>query len=455
MALLFVMGLVWAVFVASCLLLVTLGVEPVIAGPFRFDRLGLFLVAAISLTSGIIFSFSRRFLDRNKKDNNFFVYYGMCFLSIIGFLIADDLILLLFSWSFSGFIILFIVNELNFNGSKSIRIFFIISTILFSLGVTLLVQSTGALGLSRVVEYLAEYDSRILYLATACFIGALLTQGTLVPFHSWLFRLVPLPLPTMAFGCAVPASLSVIAAIHLAPVVAAVPGGNDGLFLVGLCGFVTGALLSSVQTDCRRALIFSTVAQISFAVLLCGLGMTAVAALHVASHGLWVLGRVLGSLSLHPLPVPEVPIRRQVKFLALAAISGGLASGAGFLAGSDALGGPADAGLVLIAFVVLAGVEVGARWMPNHPADLVAIATGMLVLGGTYGWLITEAWQWLTPALPRAASLSALHIGGIITVVTVAALRAAGLLHRSPWLYARLLAWGARVETPLPAGGSQ
>src|SRR3569833_182281 len=108
------------------------------------------------------------------------------------------------------------------------------------------------------------------------------------------------------------------------------------IFLVGLVSAVIGAILMLTQNDIKKALGYSTMGQMGFMVMECGLGAFSLAIFHLIAHGMFKgtlflgAGGVIGEARkddgvpkdhLYSLVVEKRPARRRQPWLLMAAIT--------------------------------------------------------------------------------------------------------------------------------------
>ena len=172
---------------------------------------------------------------------------------------------------------------------------------LFLLGITLLYDLTGHLLMSNIKEAVAQLYATGEYHEPLTVVIALMTAGlciksALFPFHTWVPDAYGYTTPTSQAVLSSLVSkgyifllmkiyyrvigLDVLAATHL----------DDVLFVFAVIAMVMGSVLAIRQTDIRRMIAYSSVAQIGYIFLGIGLldtqtGMVA-ACFHIISHSL-------------------------------------------------------------------------------------------------------------------------------------------------------------------------
>lgn len=113
---------------------------------------------------------------------------------------------------------------------------------------------------------------------------AALLKCAQVPFHGWLLRVVEAPTPVSALLHAGIVNLGGFVLLRMAPLLAEVPAAMWVLVVVGGLTASIGALASSAQPSVKLALSWSTVAQMGFLMVQCGLGLWEMALLHLVAH---------------------------------------------------------------------------------------------------------------------------------------------------------------------------
>jgi NAD(P)H-quinone oxidoreductase subunit 5 len=124
--------------------------------------------------------------------------------------------------------------------------------------------------------------------------GAILKSAQF-PFHTWLPDTLETPTPVSALMHAGIISAGGFLLIRLSPMVALVPEVMLGLAGIGAVTALFGSLVMLTQTSVKKALAFSTVAQMGYMILQCGLGAFSLAALHLVAHSLYKAHTFLNS----------------------------------------------------------------------------------------------------------------------------------------------------------------
>lgn len=157
--------------------------------------------------------------------------------------------------------------------------------------VVILVTSTG----STAIADLPSASGLAISVAGVLLVVAAAARAATAPFHRWLPDTLSAPTPSSALLHAGVVNGGAIVLIKLAPATTGSwPAAALALVLGGAsCVFAEAVMLT--RPDVKGRLAWSTVAQMSFTLSLCGLGLHTAAALHLVAHGFYKGALFLGS----------------------------------------------------------------------------------------------------------------------------------------------------------------
>jgi NAD(P)H-quinone oxidoreductase subunit 5 len=214
--------------------------------------------------------------------------------------------------------------------------------------------------------------------------GAAIMKSAQFPFHSWLPDTMETPTPVSALMHAGIVNSGGFLIVRLSPVVSLCPTALDTLAVVGAFTAVFASVVMLTQASIKRMLAFSTVAQMGFMLLECGLGAYTVAVLHIIAHSLYKAHAFLtsgnagvsGSKSSYAAgdPAAAHPGRFAMSFVSAMLVTFAAAR----LPGISRIGGPAE--LVLTATLGMSVTYLLWRLWSTSVTP-VAIATGLLLAG--------------------------------------------------------------------------
>jgi NAD(P)H-quinone oxidoreductase subunit 5 len=118
------------------------------------------------------------------------------------------------------------------------------------------------------------------------------------PFHSWLPDTMETPTPVSALMHAGIINAGGFLIIRLSPLLTLAPEAMSILALFGAFTALFASLVMLTHASVKRSLAFSTVAQMGFMMLECGLGAFSLAVLHLVAHSLYKAHAFLSSGSM-------------------------------------------------------------------------------------------------------------------------------------------------------------
>ncbi len=165
-------------------------------------------------------------------------------------------------------------------------------------------------------------------LAAALLALAAVLKSALFPLHGWLVEMMETPTPVSALLHAGVVNAGGFLLIRLADVMLAAPGVLAVLVAVGGFTALVAGLVMLTQTAVKTALAWSTIAQMGFMILQCGLALFPLALLHIVAHSLYKAHAFLGSgaavnevrLVRRPGPVAVPSARNVLRAFALALV---------------------------------------------------------------------------------------------------------------------------------------
>ncbi|MEC1262733.1 NADH dehydrogenase subunit 5 [Bacillus swezeyi] len=263
------------------------------AAPWRLDSLA-WLIALFVLTIGFIVQrYSVRYLFGDRSYRKFFLLLTLTTGGASSAWINDDLRWLLFCWGITllGLTALIGLNS-TWQAAKNAALYagriFALSWLAIAAAALWLSLSTGHWQLSSAIaeESLAQLSSWEKIGIGLLVILTVMIPAAQWPFHRWLLDSAIAPTPVSAVMHAGLVNVGGVMLTRFAPMFS-----GDALQLILLVPAVLSVLLGTgmmlVQTDYKRQLAASTVAQMGFMLIQCALGAYIAAVIHLVLHGLF------------------------------------------------------------------------------------------------------------------------------------------------------------------------
>jgi NAD(P)H-quinone oxidoreductase subunit 5 len=356
----------------------------------RLDALSatmLLLVAGLGL---VVLRYSRTYLDGHPRRDAFLADLALTVGAVQVLVVAGDLVLLAAAWIATSLALhrLLVFFPERTPAQLAARKKFVLSRLgdlCLIVAIMILATSTGATSLEAVLAAARQAAASGavpdgLAIAAVLIALAAVIKSAQVPFHVWVPEVMETPTPVSALLHAGIINAGGYLAIRLADLVLASFGAATALF---------GAAVMQAQTGVKVALAWSTIAQMGFMTLQCGLGAFHAAFLHIVAHGLYKAYAFLaaGSVLREPAAWTEAPRRpaRLALWLGGAALAvlGGCA-----LLGVDPIAAP---GPVLFGLVLAFGL-VHLVWHASAGgSDRAALARGLAIAAAVaLGFIVAQ-----------------------------------------------------------------
>jgi NAD(P)H-quinone oxidoreductase subunit 5 len=444
--------LVWSLFAAS---VAALAARVLVEDAWAFsgvavDGLTVLLWVVVTFFSGIVHSYSRRYMAGSAHETTFFATVFAFTLTVMLLVAANHLALFALAWLTMGLLMAKLVGvvdgwEQAQAAAGVARRYFLASSVLLAAGLTALWWATGATTISGVASAAGSLGGPVWLLAASCLVLAAMIQSALVPFHTWLLSSMTAPTPASALMHAGFVNAGGILLLRFAPVVTVDASLMLAIVAVGAASALVGKLVKSVQSDVKGELGSSTVGQMGFMIMQAGLGFFGAAITHLVLHGFYKAYQFLGSGGQVARQSPTNHATRSTTPVGVAVtLVTGLAGGALFalLTGK---GTSLDSGLLLALFVVLTTLHA-ARSLVSQTSLPATIRYGAVPLVflpaiSVYAVVYSAITALLAglPVVSAPAELGALHVAVAAVFLVAYVATETGLHRRSRWLYVTLL----------------
>ena len=354
------------------------------------DRLGAALCLLVGVVGAVTYRFSMRYLAGHPGRWRFLAWLSATVCAAALLMLADNLPMLWAAWFFTSLGLHRLLTSYadRPEALPPARKKFLISR----LGDVALVAAIVLIALrwhtSSLHVFLpqatASGDAAAGAVAVLVALAAL-TKSAQFPFHSWLPETMEAPTPVSALMHAGVINAGGVLLLRFAPLVGASPAALALLTLVGTLTACLGMLATWAQVKVKRTLARSTVAQMGFMMVQCGLGVFPAAALHMVGHGLYKASKFLRAGDLpSPAPTPPAPRASATTNLALLALGAVAATAAlafaSICTGFDPRHAPGE--LALTAILALALAQIWVALLSGSSGSRTA--RGLLALALTF-----------------------------------------------------------------------
>lgn len=262
--------------------------SPEVAYGLRLGDEALLFATVISFISLVIQAYSLRHFDGHRYRRRVFRCLVVLTLSLLVFAIADHLLLLAVALGISNFLL---SRLIALQGDwKASRVSGRLAWRSLGTAAVLLLLVAGLVYFREGHWSLQKLDRSALpgwwiILAVGPVLVAALLQSAIWPFHRWLIASANAPTPVSAFMHAGLVNGGALILYKFAPLLRQLPWSWTVLFWLGAGTAVLGTLWMLVQSDVKRTLTCSTMGQMGFMIMQCGLGLFPAAIAHMVWHG--------------------------------------------------------------------------------------------------------------------------------------------------------------------------
>lgn len=268
-------------------------------GSLLFDPLSALMMLVIAGISLIVHVYSVRYMAEESGYARFFLLLDLMTAALLVMVAAGDLITLLIAWHLVGVLLYFLLGHDTRSPSAWRYSFWTLLT--YRIGDLPLVLAAGLLhhayGTWSLPELFARISAdpgshQILGFELLDLVGALIALAAFARsaqflLHTWLPYTMDGPTPVSALMHAGIVNAGGFLINRFAPVFIHTGGVLHWIFLVGLVTAVIGSVLMLTQNDIKKSLGYSTMGQMGFMIMECGVGAFSLAIYHLIAHGLF------------------------------------------------------------------------------------------------------------------------------------------------------------------------
>ncbi len=290
---------------------------------FQLDQLSMIMVLVVTGVGFLIHIYSVGYMSHEGGYYRFFAYLNLFMFFMLTLVLANNYLLMFVGWEGVGLasyllIGFFFLKDSAANAGKKAFIVNRIGDFAFLIGMFLLIQHCGTLtfaGDSGVFAQVAKLPQDTgwgwITITALCLMFGATGKSAQVPLYVWLPDAMEGPTPVSALihaATMVTAGIYMIARSHaifnLAP---------HALQIVAIIGCITAifaATMGLAQTDIKRVLAYSTVSQLGYMFLACGVAAYSAGIFHLMTHAFFKALLFLGAGSVIHAVGGEQDMRR-------------------------------------------------------------------------------------------------------------------------------------------------
>ncbi|CAA6801277.1 MAG: NADH-ubiquinone oxidoreductase chain L (EC [uncultured Campylobacterales bacterium] len=265
------------------------------------DPISLVMINTVTLVALIVHVYSIFYMDEDKSINRYFSYLGLFVFAMMILVMSDNFLGLFFGWEGVGLCSWLLIGFWfeNNDNTKAANEAFIINRIAdlgMLMGLFYIYWNTGSLQYSEVFAQIPNLsNTTITLIAMFLFIGAM-GKSAQFPLHTWLAKAMAGPTPVSAL---IHAATMVTAGVYLLvrsnEIFALAPSVNIVITYLGVFVALFAASMAMVSNDLKKIIAYSTLSQLGYMFVACGVGAYWVALFHLFTHAFFKSVLFLGA----------------------------------------------------------------------------------------------------------------------------------------------------------------
>lgn len=270
------------------------------------DGLAVTMMVLIGFIGWIITRFSVRYLDGEPTQGRFMSWISFTLGAVLLLVISRNLVMFTAAWVLTSFGLHQLLTHYRDRqwALLAARKKFLISRVgdlllLIALGLTYYLFGSFEYEVifadAAMLKSGPSHQEWLVSLIGILYVLVAVTKSAQFPLHSWLPDTMETPTPVSALMHAGIINAGGFLVIRLSPMLSMSGFALSLLALFGVTTALYGAVVMLTQTSVKRSLAYSTVAQMGFMMLQCGLGAYSAALLHIVAHSLYKAHAFLSS----------------------------------------------------------------------------------------------------------------------------------------------------------------
>jgi len=303
-------------------------------GPLRatfgalIDPLSMLMCLIVTGVGGLIHIYALGYMAGDKDHARFFTYFNLFIFFMLTLVLADNILLMFVGWEGVGLcsylLIAFWYEDME-NSKAGNKAFIVnrVGDVGFALGIMAIFATFGTVAFhdpsgAGFLDMAARGVSAqgALTVGAATLIGLLLFAGACgksaqFPLYVWLPDAMAGPTPVSALiHAATMVTAGVVMIARVSPVLVHSPVAMTVVAVVGVFTAFYAATIALTQNDIKKVLAYSTVSQLGYMFLGCGVGAFASGMFHVTTHAFFKALLFLGAGSVIHALSGEQDMRR-------------------------------------------------------------------------------------------------------------------------------------------------
>jgi len=270
------------------------------------DQLTILLLLLVTGVSGVVHVYSSSYMIGDPRYNRFFAVIALFTFSMLMLVSSSNLLMLFICWEIMGICSYLLISHCAERPAAcraATKAFLVnaVADVGLGFGIILIFFTFGTLDIQQILSQahsLQEHTINVLgwigldlpvYSLTViplCLLIGAMGKSAQMPFHVWLPFAMEAPTPVSALiHAATMVNAGPFLLIRLSPLIVLSPFAMTVIAVVGAITALFAAIVSLTQSDIKKVLAYSTISQIGFMIMTCGIGAFVAATFHLLAHG--------------------------------------------------------------------------------------------------------------------------------------------------------------------------
>lgn len=271
---------------------------------FQLDPLSAIMILVVSGVGFLIHIYSIGYMAKDPYYSRYFAYLNLFTFSMLILVLANNFLLMYVGWEAVGLCSYLLIGfwfEKKSAADAGRKAFIVnrVGDFGFALGIFMIFWTFGSLNFSQVFSSAPNILTAGGSLATAItlllFMGAT-GKSAQIPLYVWLPDAMEGPTPVSALihaATMVTAGVYMVARCNVLYLLA--PVSLSVVAIIGIATAIYAASIALVQRDIKRVLAYSTISQLGYMFLACGVGAFSAGIFHLMTHAFFKALLFLGA----------------------------------------------------------------------------------------------------------------------------------------------------------------
>ncbi|HYM16251.1 MAG TPA: NADH-quinone oxidoreductase subunit L [Dehalococcoidia bacterium] len=256
------------------------------------DQITLVMLFCVTLIALLVMIYSTGYMHGDRRYGWFYAIVSLFVASMLALVLADNLLLLYFSWELVGLCSMLLIGYYNDRPSaaeaaKKAFITTRIGDVGLLIGIIILFTQTHTFNIQQILHAAeaGEIHRQWLTAAAVCIFAGACGKSAQFPLHVWLPDAMEGPTPVSAL---IHAATMVVAGVYLVarmlPLMDVVRGMPELITGIGLATTMLAAFIGLAQRDIKRVVAYSTLNSLGLMMVALGSGAVGAAMLYLFVH---------------------------------------------------------------------------------------------------------------------------------------------------------------------------